>query len=446
MPVRRLIWVIGLLGASLWRIALGAAAEDSIPSRPGIDAPELALPGPNAVGYRTLELRQPDQIDVLRYDAAKATFPHVTRALKVDLWYPAVAQQGARPMLYEGALPSEPGMPDAHFTVSGLATRDATPEPGAGRGLVIVSHGYSNVTAALTWLTENLASKGYVVAAIRHEDPPLTDRTKTSEPAMRRPLDIAFVADELRRRARAGDSLLAGADADRIALIGYSMGGYGVLTAAGAPLSATSPVVSSVPGGALRAYAGGEPRAAELVVPGVKAVVAISPLGGAARLSVWGAAGLAQLRVPLLLIVGDHDQSVGYRDGVRTIFEQAIHAPRYLLVYENAGHSIGLNPAPPSMRERLWDLDWFADPVWRTAHVNAVNLHFITALLDRYVKGEQDRAAYLDSSVVEGSEGTWPEDLTRYDAYSPGGAGRVWKGFHRRHAAGLQLYHAVPAP
>jgi len=442
MPLRQLsLCGIGLLAASICGLTLGAATDESLPSRPGVDAPELALLGPNAVGYRTIELSQPDQLDVLRYDAAQRTFPHVTRTLTVDLWYPARAGHETRPMLYEGALPSEPDMPDAHFTVSGLATRDAPPAPG-----VIVSHGYSNVTAALTWLTENLASKGYVVAAIRHGDPPLTDRAKTSEPTMRRPLDIAFVARELQRRARAGEPLLAGAAADRIALIGYSMGGYGVLTAAGASLSAASSAVSSVPGGALSAYASGQPRAAELLVTGVKAVVAISPFGGAARLNVWGAAGLAQLRVPLLLIVGDHDQSVGYRDGVRNIFDQAIHAPRYLLVYENAGHSIGLNPAPMGMRQRLWDLDWFADPVWRTSRVNAVNLHFITALLDRYVNGEPDRAAYLDSSVVEGSAGTWPAELTRYDAYSPGGAGRVWKGFQKRHVAGLQLYHAAPAP
>ena len=35
---------------------------------------------------------------------------------------------------------------------------------------MIVSHGYGNVPLAMTWLAENLASKGYVVAGIRHDD------------------------------------------------------------------------------------------------------------------------------------------------------------------------------------------------------------------------------------------------------------------------------------
>ena len=74
--------------------------------------------------------------------------------------------------------------------------RGATPV--AGRNpLVVVSHGYGNVTAGLSWLGENLASKGYVVAAIRHEDPRYGDRSQFARPMLRRPLDIGFVARTL---------------------------------------------------------------------------------------------------------------------------------------------------------------------------------------------------------------------------------------------------------
>jgi hypothetical protein len=34
----------------------------------------------------------------------------------------------------------------------------------------------------MTYLTENLASKGYIVAAIHRDDPPITDRTRFAEP------------------------------------------------------------------------------------------------------------------------------------------------------------------------------------------------------------------------------------------------------------------------
>ena len=77
----------------------------------------------------------------------------------------------------------------------------------AGRfPLVIVSHGYSNADVAMSWLGENLASKGYVVAAIRHDDPPITDRSKFPELLLRRPLDIAFVAEAMQRTLAEGGS------------------------------------------------------------------------------------------------------------------------------------------------------------------------------------------------------------------------------------------------
>ena len=116
--------------------------------------------------------------------------------------------------------------------------------------------GYGNVTVGMTWLTENLASKGYVVAAIRHEDLYFNPAGR-AQALLRRPLDIAFVARELQRTLGESGSV----DPTRTALVGYSMGGYGVLTAAGAELDARSPLVNMVPGGLLSPYArGGDKR------------------------------------------------------------------------------------------------------------------------------------------------------------------------------------------
>jgi hypothetical protein len=149
--------------------------------------------------------------------------------------------------------------------------------------------------------------------------------------------------------------------------------------------------------------------------------------------------------VPLLLIQGDHDRTVDYASGARAIFDQAINAPRYLLTLLGAGHSIGLNPPPDSMRKRLWDQEWFQDPVWRAERVNEINAHFITAFLDRYLKGDESRAAYLDVPVPRSADGAWPDAPSGtappvYDAYSPASGGiTVWKGFQRSESAGLEM-------
>lgn len=418
-------------------IAGGGAAREP-PSRPAVDAPELAPLGPFGVGVRTETLVDAAQVDVLAFDPASGTAPKRDRTLVVDLWYPANVVAGAHVETYSGSLPAEPPAPPTRFTIPGIAVRDA--EPAGGRyPLVIVSHGYSNESVALSWLGENLASKGYIVAAIRHADPPITDRNKFPELLLRRPLDIAFVARSLRSLGANG-----GIDATRVALVGYSMGGYGVLTVAGGELEPDSALAKMVPGGLLAPYTRGGGARDDVRVADIRAVVAISPAGGS--LQAWGADGLRAIISPLLLIAGDRDGSVDYKTGARAFFDMATGSNRYLLTYKGAGHRIGLGPAPAEMRTRLWDQDWFEDPVWRQERIVAINLHFITAFLDRYVKGDASGASYLDGLVSDSTKGEWPASAgLPYGAYSPGADGiTVWKGFQRGHAEGLELLHASP--
>jgi len=427
-----LILAFALLGA-------GPATGAGPPSQFGVDAPELARLGGFAVGVRTLALVQRKQEEVLSFNPANGSFQKSDRTLTVDLWYPALVPEGAVREVYTASLPSEPPTPPANFSVPGIAVRDAPPA-GKGYPLVVVSHGYSNSPAAMTWLTENLASKGYVVAAIRHDDPPITDKAKFAQVLTRRPLDVAFATQNL-KGILAREHLI---DPSRVALVGYSMGGYGVLTAAGAALDPTAPLMKMVPGGLLSQYARGGSKRDAVTVKGLRAVVAISPAGGGS-LAAWGTEGLRDIRAPLLIIAGNADRTLDYTTGARAIFDQATGANRYLLTFKEGGHSIGLNPVPEAMRAHLWDQDWFEDPVWRKERINAINAHFIAAFLDRHVKDDVSRDAYLNVPVTESDGGTWPTtNPAAYDAYSPGAGGvSVWKGFQRNHAAGLELLHAT---
>jgi predicted dienelactone hydrolase len=422
-------------------IAAPLAVAADLPSRPGIDAPELARLGEHAVGVRTLSFTQPGQVSLWPLPDAGNPPARGDRVLVVDLWYPAKPVAGATAEPYRGNLVSEPPAPPAGFTIPALAVRDAPAVPGP-HPLVVLSHGYGNVTAVFSWLTENLASKGYVVAAIRHDDPPITRREGFPQLLLRRPLDIVFVTAQLQASLAAEDLI----DPARTALIGYSVGGYGVLTAAGAQLSPDGGAVKMVPGDQLAPYARGGAAAGTLAVPGLRAVVALAPAGHA-PLAAWGEEGLRGIAAPLFMIAGDHDLTVDYATSARAIFDRASATTRYLLTYKGAGHAIGFGPAPPAMRRALWDQDWFEDPVWRKERLTGINLHFITAFLDLYVKGDGSRAAYLDGLVPESDAGRWETPPPRWDAYSPGDGGiTVWKGFQRRHATGMQLLRAASGP
>ena len=423
------LWTLACLG--YWTIAAPGARAQEPPSRPAVDSPELAPLGRYAVGVRTLTL--------LEHAAPDVVAPGKDRTVTVDLWYPAHPAPGARAELYSASLQTESAGPPVRFTVPGLAVRDAPAESGRFP-LIVVSHGRSNPTIGLSWLTENLASKGYVVAAIRHEDLPRSNPAEIPEMLLRRPLDLAFVTRSL-QGSLAHEGLI---DPARTALIGYSMGGYAVLTGAGAQLDPQGPACTLVPGGLLTPYAAGGAQREQIRIPNLKAVIAIAPAGQSQ--AVWGATGLGAISAPLLLIAGDHDRTVDYATGSRAIFGAATGARRYLLTYKEGGHALGLDPAPPEMRHSVWDISWFEDPVWRKERIIGINLHMITAFLDRFVKDDESRAAYLDGLVPDSSAGHWQAPPgTPFDAISPGtGAMTLWKGFQRDYAEGLELLQRAP--
>ncbi len=418
---------------------LSARVPSGPPSIMASDAPELAALGPEAVGFRTITIVHHRQPNLTAVDAKTGVVPLHDRKLVVDIWYPANVKPGAQRVKYTATFWGEPPKPPVRFTVPGLAVQNAEAH-GVSHPLVILSHGYSNAPASMTWLAENLASKGYVVAGIHHEDPNpyVVSAEQRASPNFNRPLDIVFVAQQL--KAMLGAQI----DPASIALIGYSQGGYGVLTAGGATLDLDGPAMGLVPGGWLTKYGRGTTGAAELNIPGLKAIIAMAPAGGGAK-SAWGREGLAAITAPMLLIQGDADPVVDYKTGALAIFDGAIHSDRYLLTYKQAGHAIALNPAPPEMRGSLWDMDWFEDPIWRQDRINAINLHFITAFLGLRLRGEADRADWLNVPVASSDAGIWNAPPgTLWGAVSPGGNGiTLWKGFQRRHARGMELRHAI---
>ena len=106
----------------------GSAFAHDAPSRPAVDAPELARLGRFGVGVRTIELVQAAQPDVLAFDSASGTAPRRDRLLTVDVWYPADVAPGASPETYSGSLTAEPPAPPTAFTRPGIAVRDASRE------------------------------------------------------------------------------------------------------------------------------------------------------------------------------------------------------------------------------------------------------------------------------------------------------------------------------
>jgi predicted dienelactone hydrolase len=395
------------------------------------DAPELSPRGTYRIGVRTLQLLNKGQVDILK--AANGTEPLYDRPLKLEVWYPAQAQNGPKELVtYESVLgrANDPKRPLVPFTFNGRAVRDAAPLSTEGAfPLIIVSHGYPGSRLLLTYLTENLASKGYVVVAIDHTESTYQDVAGFQSTLLNRPKDILFVLNQVAELGKPkGKNFLSGlVDANNTALIGYSMGGYGVLNVAGAGFSnQLATFFGSMTGGskAVEVRTATHPAYQNTVDSRIKAVVAFAPWG--MERGVWDAEGLKGLKLPTLFVAGSQDDVSGYEKGVKAIYTGAVNAERYLLTYINARHNVAPNPPPhQSMKPDYFNEYYhYAEPAWNERRINNINQHFVTAFLGMHLK-KQDYLKFMQ--VEEDPAGKTP-----------------WTGFKPRTSIGLEMQYATP--
>jgi predicted dienelactone hydrolase len=422
-----LLVVIGLLASTLSFAQTAFVYGDPLP-----DAPELAPRGEYKVGVRTLDFVNKGQVDILKSKGGvDVTYD---RPLKVEVWYPAILPEGVKPLVeYEEVMGSanDPKRPLIPFAFKGRATWEAAPVNNAGPfPLLIVSHGYLGSRYLLTYLTENLASKGYVVVAIDHTESTFRDAAPFQSTLLNRSKDILFTLDQMANLGKVGSrNFLAGLlDGNNVGIIGYSMGGYGVLNAAGAGYSEQFvQTFGTMTGGskAIEVRTSSHPSYRATVDPRIKAVVAFAPWG--MERGVWDAEGLKGLKIPTFFVAGSQDNVSGYEKGVKAIYEGAVNAPRYMLVYENARHNVAPNPPPAeAIQEGLPFEEYYryAEPAWNERRINNINQHFVTAFLGIYLKNK-DYGKYLD--LLENS------------------SEKTWTGFKSRTSVGLQLMHDIPA-
>jgi predicted dienelactone hydrolase len=205
--------------------------------------------GSSRVGTRVVRLVDPTHNDPYLANGRK-------RELLVRFWYPASLEQGCVPAEY-----TSPKVWSYFSTLMGIpapkveanSCQDAPIADGV-HPVVVFTPGYTGTFTDYTFLLEDLASRGYVVASVDHTyeatavefpDGRLVrgvlgshlDNTwrldgKTLSLAVSvRAGDLKFVVDELERLSAVGDGPFAGKlDISRIALMGHSLGGLTALS------------------------------------------------------------------------------------------------------------------------------------------------------------------------------------------------------------------------
>ncbi|MCP9754253.1 dienelactone hydrolase [Lacihabitans sp. CCS-44] len=393
------------------------------------DSPLLSARGDYKVGVKTIEFTNTNQLDILKSKGTESAF--YDRKLKVEVWYPAnLGSEEKELVFYDEVMGSsnDPKRPLIPFTFQGRALRDAKPVISDGKfPLVIVSHGYLGSRLLLTYLTENLASKGYIVAAIDHAESTFRDAAGFPSTLLNRSKDVLFVLNQMAEFGKKKDFLSGILDADNTALIGYSMGGYGVLNAAGAGYSDNSlKLFGALTGGstALVTRLGSNEEYKASLDSRIKAVVAFAPWG--MERGVWDAESLKGLKIPTFFFAGSQDDISGYEKGIKAIYNGAVNTDRYMLTYMNARHNVAPNPPPAESLKPGLHIDEYyryAEPSWNEKRINNINQHFVTAFLGIHLK-QKDFGKYLNL----------PQDSNT----------KTWEGFKPRSSVGLELLHAMP--
>ena len=398
-------------------------AEQLFTVQPSV-TPELAIAGEHSVGVKTIEIINPQQ-------RSAADFTQLAdRALTLEVWYPTDGDTET------SAIYQDETRSGISFAVEGSANRDAVIKQGERWPLVVLSHGYTGYRSQFFPIGEHLASHGFIVASIDHTDSTNKEIDFDKAPGagfmstlMNRARDQQAVLELLTNDVSDWSSSI---DPARAAVIGFSMGGFGVLNTVGGCYDFPDAFVAGfglqedqvkATQQLLNICSAGKDKAD----PRWKAAIAIAPWGG--EQYVHANAALNELTVPMLYIAGEHDDVSGYENGVARLYEETGSPSKYMLVYENARHNLAVHPAPKAAYGNDLDLGHYFEPAWNTETMVRINNHMILAFLDCHLMESSEACAFLP-----------PQGSATQTKQADGSMSDGWPGFKPRWATGLRFY------
>ncbi len=398
------------------------------------DAPGLAYHGDYDIGVQTLVVTDKNRPDILNTVNGEETV-YYDRPLTLEVWYPADVSDLSGDIVTSYSVLTRD--PEITVIIEGRGVRDADPLIGAEPyPVIIISHGYPGNRYLLSHLAENLATKGYVVVSIDHTDSTYDDQKAFASTLYNRGPDKEFVMTYFQNLTpgQHGSFLKEIMDTNNIGVVGYSMGGYGVINILGggyAESAVNHPFAP--PNGLLSKRTSKHADYVKKVNNNpVKTGVAIGPWGMNAGL--WNEETLKGINKPILFIAGDLDDISGYENGVRAIWEQAVNINRYLLTFLNANHNAAAPMPSPSELIGTESMLHYTDPVWDTIRMNNILHHFVTAWFGYHLKGDLYMKEYL-TLVPLAADGFYDMDSDG----NPTSEHTYWKGFPNRTAAGLKM-------
>jgi len=247
-------------------------------------------------------------------DALGAAFTVGLR--QVEFVDPGAVDGGDRHLAMTVFYPAETASPDAEpfampFFTGVTVYPDLAPAADERRPLILFSHGRGSNGLYYAWFAQQLASRGYIVAALDHYRANTYDSSIVylANKLWQRPRDLSLATNFLVGDAFWGPLI----DSERIGVAGHSQGGFTALWLGGARVNAEKYLTfqrgwkdnQMVPQHLRDQLPLDAAPALDVADPRIKAVFSMAP--GIIDAFGMDEAGLHELKVPTYLIVGARD-------------------------------------------------------------------------------------------------------------------------------------------
>ena len=234
--------------------------------------------------------------------------------------------------------------------------------------LIVITHGLASNRQTFSYIGEHLATHGFAVAIVEHNDISLnkfdgflsgTERFPEPNNLIDQPLDITYILDKLEREVTNNSLLKNKINLQQVGVIGQSFGGYTSLALAGGKLIANPQAprcqtedyqnilldLSSLAKCTFNEISNVD---YQLKDSRVKAVIAMNPMG-----KIFGRNGMASVDIPTMLISGTDDLIMPpVPEQIEPFTWLNSDIDRYLVLIEPATHfsflreGLGVLPVP----------------------------------------------------------------------------------------------------
>ena len=381
------------------------AGPQATAQQPRPDAPAYGVRGPYAVGVRDFVIE------------ATAQF---ARPLTVSVWYPAVKAAGVKEAVTY--VVNYPTNDYPVIEIAGRAMRDgALNKAAAPYPLVVFSPGAWSFRELAVYLTEHLASHGFVVIASDHQDNWGTLWQSTYASEISRSQDVKRELDFAEALTASGGKLAGLIDMEHVAVTGNSFGAEISLELGGGRLNlakmfadwcVANPGQPDDPLNDCVQYRNYLQEMAQLAGlkavpdglwpdwsdPRVDAIVPMAPV-----VMYLGAEGLQQVNKPMLLMIGSLDGVAGPQVDYYKAYETIGSQQKTRVIFENASHGVFTNncTANPGLATAGEGYFGFcSDAVWDMDRLHDLVNHFATAFLLAELKGDAKAAEALAPANV----------------------------------------------